>query len=117
MSVILLLASLIFVYTRFNPEESSLFPKCIVLQLTGYKCPGCGSQRAIHTLLNFNLLAAIKYNVMVVLVIPMLSMYGFDYLTKFKYYKFHNFLHSLPLILAVGVIVISWWILRNVFDL
>jgi len=46
---------LVFVYSRFSPEGNAWFPKCIFLQLTGLKCPGCGSQRVIHNLLNLNI--------------------------------------------------------------
>ena len=40
------------IYYALDPTSSALFPQCSFLALTGYKCPGCGSQRAIHALLN-----------------------------------------------------------------
>ena len=33
---------LVLTYSSFSPEDSTWFPKCIFLQLTGLKCPGCG---------------------------------------------------------------------------
>ncbi|MFR8803179.1 MAG: DUF2752 domain-containing protein [Anaerovoracaceae bacterium] len=60
-------AGLIFVYSRFSPESSSWFPKCIFLQLTGLKCPGCGSQRVVHNLLNLNIHKAFEANAFLVL--------------------------------------------------
>ena len=41
-----------FIYFALDPSRSDLFPRCVFLSLTGYKCPGCGSQRAIHALLH-----------------------------------------------------------------
>ena len=38
------------------------FPKCLFFSLTGLQCPGCGSQRALHSLLHLDLVAALRYN-------------------------------------------------------
>lgn len=40
------------VYFFFDPAGSRLFPRCPFLSLTGLRCPGCGSQRALHSLLH-----------------------------------------------------------------
>ena len=61
---------LVFAYSRFSPEGSSWFPKCIFLQLTGLKCPGCGSQRVVHNLLNLNIRQAFEANAFLVLALP-----------------------------------------------
>ena len=71
-----MLAVLVFagtaLYLTVDPESSSLFPKCPFLLLTGLECPGCGSQRAIHSLLNGDLPAAVHYNLLLVSSIPYL---------------------------------------------
>ncbi len=38
------------------------FPQCPFNSLTGYQCPGCGSQRAIHQLFHGHILSAIRLN-------------------------------------------------------
>ena len=60
-----------------NPEDSGLFPPCPFLALTGYHCPGCGTLRALHQLLNGHLLAAIDYNPLTVFFLPFLA-YAFS---------------------------------------
>ena len=63
--VLLVLAALLVigaVYYALDPSASGLFPRCVFLSMTGYKCPGCGSQRAIHALLHGDVLGAFKYN-------------------------------------------------------
>ena len=113
----MLAISLFFIYMRFNPAESNWFPKCPFLQLTGLKCPGCGSQRAIHSLLNFKLLDAIKYNFMVIAAIPVLALFAYDRLTRRRHIRLHNLLNSSRFVIATGIIILIWWIVRNIFEL
>lgn len=67
---IILLTIIAILYKTYNPNGNIYFPKCPFRELTGLKCPGCGSQRAIHYLLNFDILNALKENVILVLSIP-----------------------------------------------
>ena len=60
----------IYVYSGYNPEEYRFFPKCPVYLLTGYKCPGCGSQRAFYHLFHGDVKAAFSYNPLMLLMIP-----------------------------------------------
>ena len=53
-----------------NPEDSGLFPPCPFRALTGYNCPGCGTLRALHQLLNGHLLTAINHNPLTVFFLP-----------------------------------------------
>lgn len=107
-------AALVFVFFRFNPENSNLFPKCIFLQLTGYKCPGCGSQRAIHSLLNLHIAEAFRYNALLVSMIPLIALMFLAIILRKKFPKFYNLLNSIPLIIFLLCITILWWILRNI---
>ena len=113
----MLAISLIFIYIRFNPAESSWFPKCPFLQFTGLKCPGCGSQRAIHSLLNFKLTDAIRYNILAVAAIPVLALFAFDRITGRRHIRLHNFLNSSRFVIATGIFILLWWIVRNFFNL
>lgn len=60
-------AGLVFYF--FNPEQSSFYPKCPLYQTTGLLCPGCGSLRALHQLTHGHLLAALRLNPLLVLVL------------------------------------------------
>ncbi len=57
-------------YRNHNPLESNYFPKCPVYSTTGIKCPGCGSQRAAHHLLNGQVANAFEENPLLILAIP-----------------------------------------------
>lgn len=57
----------------FDPATSGIFPPCPVHYLTGWYCPGCGSLRAIHQLLQGNLRAAWALNPLTLILLPFLS--------------------------------------------
>ena len=88
-------------YTAIDPESSVFFPKCPFHMLTGLECPGCGSQRAIHSLLNGDIAAAIHYNLLIVLSIPYLLLLAI------------GFLYHGKAILTVIAIILLFWIFRN----
>jgi hypothetical protein len=60
---------------RFDPAISGIFPPCPVHYLTGLYCPGCGSLRALHQLLQGNLRAAWAMNPLTMVLLPFLA-YG-----------------------------------------
>ncbi|MFN0035605.1 MAG: DUF2752 domain-containing protein [Saprospiraceae bacterium] len=65
----LLAAGLLWVYFFLDPAQH-FFPKCPFLWLTGWKCPGCGSQRAVYQLFHGNVLEALRLNFLFVLAFP-----------------------------------------------
>ena len=66
----------VFLYMSNDPSSSVLCPKCLFHLLTGLECPGCGSQRAVHCLLNGDLPQAFHYNALLVAAIPYLVLYA-----------------------------------------
>lgn len=112
--VVLLLVGIYFFY---DPTHNLLFPKCIFYSLTGYKCPGCGSQRAIYHLLHFNLSGAFKENMLLVLTIPLILLLAYAEMVRKKKSSFYIKIHSQKLIVGYFVVVLLWGVLRNVFGL
>jgi Protein of unknown function (DUF2752) len=55
-----------------NPTSTSLFPNCPFHAMTGLNCPGCGVTRGIHALLNGDVLTALHFNLLLVIIIPAL---------------------------------------------
>ena len=107
-------AGLLFVYSRFSPEESGWFPKCIFLQITGLKCPGCGSQRVIHSLLHLDARNAFEANALLVLSLPYIAALIASVALKRRFPRFYNALNSHSAIITICVLVIAWWIVRNI---
>ena len=54
-----------------DPAAQPLLPPCLFHAFTGFHCPGCGATRALHSMANGNLVAALKLNALVVLGLPL----------------------------------------------
>ncbi|MBQ5663739.1 MAG: DUF2752 domain-containing protein [Bacteroidaceae bacterium] len=103
-------------YYMFNPVSNSFFPKCPFLLLTELKCPGCGSQRAIHSLLHFDIVAAFKFNALLVLSLPIIALLIYAEFNRVKKPRLYSSLHNSFFIWIYFAIIIAWWIGRNIFD-
>lgn len=100
------------VYYLYDPSASTYFPKCPFRMLTGLECAGCGSQRAIHSMLHLEFRAAFAYNPLVVVMTPVLMVLATASLLKEKYPKFYNITHHPLVAQAILVIVLLWWAYR-----
>ena len=97
-----------------NPSGSTAYPPCPFHALTGLYCPGCGSLRAIHQLLHGHVGAALRLNILMVMLLPYVA-YGMA--TEVKRLLGERLLPALPgaayWARTLLVIVIAYWILRN----
>lgn len=71
--LILGIAGSVFLYYH-NPIEESGLP-CMVYKLTGFYCPGCGAGRACYSILHGQFYQAFRYNPLLILLLPWLSLY------------------------------------------
>lgn len=116
--IIIALSILTVVYSLFDPEECQLFPQCPFRQLTGLLCPGCGSQRAIHQLLNGHPFSAIRYNAFLVVIFPWISaIILFKYFAKNNGEQINRILLNRSVVNIYLLFLIIWWIYRNVVHL
>lgn len=105
------------IYFFFNPADSNLFPKCPFYWLTGLKCPGCGSQRAIHSLLHLDLETAFKYNALLIFSLPIIIILGYAELNRIKHSNLYLKIHKAEFIWGYFIATIGWWISRNIFNI
>lgn len=70
---LMLLAESIFLYYH-NPEGKAWLI-CIIYELTGYYCPGCGAGRASYALLHGQFYKAFRYNPLLCLLLPWIALY------------------------------------------
>ena len=116
--VISLVLLFIFIYTFYNPQDYLFFPKCPFKELTGYECPGCGSQRAIHSLLNLNVSNAFRENALLVIAIPYLVLgFIFDLAknSSSRWLKWRRILFGEKAIYIILIMILGYWLLRNIF--
>lgn len=114
--IVLVLLAALYLFYNLNPETQPIFPKCPFLVLTGYECPGCGTQRAIHQLLHLNIGAALKYNGFMVLALPYIFLGVYmEYLGgKKRNYKLHNIFFGRYSAIVILIIILLYWVLRNI---
>jgi hypothetical protein len=65
-------AALVVLY-RFDPATSPFYPPCVLHELTGLHCAGCGSLRAAHALVHGDWRGALALNPATTLAIPLLA--------------------------------------------
>ena len=106
-----------FVFYFLDPADYLFFPKCPFLMITGFECPGCGSQRAIHDLLHFRISDAFNQNAIVPIALPyiFLGIYLDLFGGKEKFPRLERFFFGKWAGIIVIIIFISYWILRNIF--
>jgi hypothetical protein len=105
------LAVLFFV---LDPSKHDIFPRCLFNSITGYYCPGCGSQRAIHSFLHLDFAGVVTQNFLFIPAFLLIFYhYSHPFLNKFFRWKLPNIFYfkSTPWIIF-GVIII-FWIARN----
>lgn len=96
------------VYYTLNPTSSSLFPKCPFFVWTGWKCPGCGSQRAVHALLHGDVAAAWGYNALLVVSLPIIIGLFYVESIRSKYPKLYIKVHRLLRNISIGYWPFRW---------
>jgi hypothetical protein len=104
------------VYYLYNPSKYSFFPKCPFHTLTGFDCPGCGSQRAFYFLLHGRVLQAARQNVLFVASVPFLFIH-FYYKAKTAItkqdYRWKVIYHPLTPKIIFALVVV-FWVVRNI---
>lgn len=113
--VVIGLAIILSLFFYYNPLEHNFFPKCPIYTYTGTHCPGCGSQRAIHQILQGNLAEGFKHNLLILLLIAVL-IYDvlIHFLNTFLNRNFSNLLHKPITTIVILFLVVAFWILRNI---
>ena len=111
--IILGAAGLLFLYF-VKPGWDTIYPKCPTRVFTGLNCPGCGTLRALNSLLHLNFKEALKFNILAVVLSPFL-IYGFVvYLVDALFSKKLPEIFSNKIFLRVLIgFIIAFTILRN----
>ena len=104
----------VLLYRILDPSHSYLAPKCVFKMLTGYDCPSCGSQRALHALLNGEFYRALLLNPFIFFVAPYLLAIIYVTFSKSRLaIAIKPITHHHITITLYLVIYIVWWVVRN----
>ena len=91
----------------FDPAAATFYPSCVFHKLTGLHCPGCGSLRATHHLLQGHLGEALSMNILLFILAPVLTGYAIQGL-RGKTVRI-----SCKVGITILVLVLLFWVLRN----
>jgi len=110
------LAVFFFVFDPISASDQHLFLKCIFHQTTGFYCPGCGGQRAAHALMHGHLHQAADYNLLLVLVLPLVLWHlALPIWNIFQARKCNLSFFRYPLTTRVLLLILLlFWVLRNI---
>jgi len=110
-----LTAVILWILYHRDPRLPCSYPPCLFHFLTRLYCPGCGSARAIYSLLHTQILTAIDYNIFLVMSLPIL---GYAVISEFKMLLTGKGLPQIHLntwsARAIVVGLLLFWILRNI---
>ena len=104
------------IYFLFDPNESGFFPRCVFLTLTGWKCPGCGTQRAAHALLHGDVMGAMRYNAFLLIALAMVALCAWGEWKRTTNTRLYLASSSKWVVGGFLAMVLAWWVLRNVMD-
>jgi hypothetical protein len=113
--LVLFFAAMAALFFFFNPEEKGLFPECVFHSMTGFYCPGCGAQRAIHHFLHLEIGGVLRNNL---LFLPGMAVifYGISLPLVNRYFgtNYPNYLYNKWVPLIMFIIIVVFGILRNI---
>lgn len=112
-AVAVLVAVIICIYYYGHDPSAGGAPRCMFRIFTGYDCPGCGSQRAIHSLLHGHPLQAWHYNPFIFFAVPIGALYLFIETWRDRFPRLYTAANRPTILILIAVSVVLWWILRN----
>lgn len=86
-----------------NPADVEWMPRCPFYALTGLKCPGCGTLRALHHLLHLRVAEAWRLNPLMIGFIPVV----------FTLIRLPKLRRSAIVGFAIAIAIFTYWIVRN----
>ena len=114
LAAVIIAVGLLLFYTLVDPE-SGLMPRCVVRQLTGLSCPGCGLQRSLHALLNGEPAEALRFNYFLPVAILIVAVSAWLELTRKTHpERYRRYMHPACMYIILGLLIL-WTILRNIF--
>lgn len=101
-----------YILYRFDPVQSGIYPKCVFHELTGLYCPGCGAARAFHALVHGDFLAALDYNPLLVIALPVIiAMIVLEIVGYFCNRRYGLF--QMWQAVALVTLIVAYTVLRN----
>lgn len=100
----------------YDPMATDISYKCPIKSLTGFDCPGCGGQRAMHAMLHFRVREAVAYNPFLVIVTLYLAgVIIIRFLNGPRIDRIRNILLSEKVVWIYLAMMTIWTVVRNIY--
>ncbi len=109
----LFVLSVLCVFYYVADPVSAWMPRCFFRYVTGYDCPGCGFQRALHAALHGDIVAAWAFNPFIFFAIPVALFYILLELFRRRWPRLHASANHPVLTGAILAAILTYWIGRN----
>lgn len=108
----------IVVYRFTDPIDAVWMPKCFSYSCFGVRCPGCGTQRALHSLFMGDVKGAFMYNPLLVVSVPYFVCVLFLEIksVRKRYPRIHHALLGQRAIWVLLAILLIYTLVRNYFE-
>ncbi len=98
----------------FADLGSAWMPKCPFRLLTGFDCPACGSQRALHALVHGRVAESLGHNPFLVISIPYFLLVAYTtFWPQARERGLLRYVQHPTVIYLYAAVFILWWIVRN----
>ncbi|MBO4672992.1 MAG: DUF2752 domain-containing protein [Bacteroidaceae bacterium] len=107
------------IYTQFDPTRYVWMPQCPLRLLTGWNCPGCGIQRALHAMLHGHFAEAFSYNYFFMFSIPYAVLLVIATILKY-FERGERFVRAVehPLLARTYIVLFFvWGVTRNILGI
>lgn len=86
--------------------------------MTGYLCPGCGTTRALHEILNGNIWAAFRLNPLMMFLLPYVGYAGMSSAMETLFGRALPRVFIRPAyIWTLLAVILAFWVVRNLLRL
>ena len=97
-----------------NPRVGFFTPRCLIKELTGYYCAGCGITTGIYALIRGDIAGAAEKNLLIVTLLPAALIYLIMRKTIFNYSGKYKYNFDKSIIIFFILTVVFFTIFRNV---
>lgn len=113
-AIVAIAAAAVAIYYYIDPARVGWMPRCPFRWLTGWQCPACGNQRALHALLHARWADAWGYNPFLIVSLPYLIALVAARLLRSRRPRFYAAVAHPRVVMTYVVLICLWWVVRNV---
>lgn len=109
-----LILGAVLLYRAVDPSCSVWLPQCPFRMLTGWECPACGGQRALHSLLHARVGEALRYNPFLVVSVPYFLAVAWTAVGRSPLaVRMRPVVQHRAMALSYCLLFLLWWVVRN----